>query len=183
MSIPENICVYCGSSNRSVSRFGDMAYRLGTLIARHGSRLIYGGGGVGLMRRVAEGCIEAGGEVTGIIPRHLHDRELACEVVQDLLVVDTMHERKMLMASRADAFIALPGGFGTLDELFEILTWRQLGLHAKPVILIDYDGYWGPLREMIARMLAEHFVSEPQAQTLTVVATVEEAMAALNGVD
>jgi hypothetical protein len=153
-----------------------MAFTLGRLLGQRGIRLIYGGGGVWLMGRVAAGCLEAGGQVTGIIPRHLHERELAHRGVQELVLVDTMHERKMLMASRSDAFIVLPGGFGTLDEMFEILTWRQLGLHAKPIVLVDHRGYWAPLREMIAHMIEENFVAPVHAAALTVVDSAEAAL-------
>jgi uncharacterized protein (TIGR00730 family) len=179
MTQAESICVYCGSSVRAAPHYMNMAYDLGRMLGERGIQLVYGGGGIGLMGRAADGCLDAGGQVTGIIPRHLHDRELAHHSVQDLILVDTMHERKMLMASRSDGFIVLPGGFGTLDEMFEILTWRQLGLHAKPVVLIDHAGYWAPLKTLVEQIVRENFASPEQAAYLTIVDDPEAALAAL----
>jgi uncharacterized protein (TIGR00730 family) len=160
MAKVRSLCVYCGSSNKVPAKYLETAFALGRLMGQAGLELVYGGGRVGLMGRVADGVLVEGGRVTGIIPRHLHDREVAHDKVSELIIVDSMHERKQLMAERADAFAILPGGYGTLDEMFEIVTWRQLGLHDKPIILIDLDGYWQPLEAMIDRMVAEGFSTQ-----------------------
>jgi uncharacterized protein (TIGR00730 family) len=128
-------------------------------MARARIRLIYGGGGIGLMGRVAEGVMAGGGRVTGIMPRHLFEREIGDCRIDEMIVVESMHERKMAMADRADGFVVLPGGFGTLDEFFEIVTWRQLGLHDKPIILVDLGDYWAPIEAMTARILVEGFAA------------------------
>jgi uncharacterized protein (TIGR00730 family) len=141
----ERICVYCGSSMGERPGHAALARQVGQLIARRGLGLVYGGGRVGLMGVLADAVLEAGGEVVGVIPQRLIDAEVAHTGLTRLDVVATMHERKARMESLSDAFIALPGGFGTLDELFEILTWAQLGLHGKPCGLLDTDGYYAPL--------------------------------------
>jgi uncharacterized protein (TIGR00730 family) len=137
--------VYCGSSPGDRPDYADLARDLGRTLAARGLGLVYGGGHVGLMGTLADAVLAAGGEVTGIIPQRLVDAEVAHHGLTSLEIVGSMHERKARMAELADAFIALPGGFGTLDELFEILTWAQLGLHGKPCGLIDFDGYYAPL--------------------------------------
>ena len=139
------ICVFCGSSPGSTAAFADLATRVGQTLAARGIGLVYGGASVGLMGQMAAAALSAGGEVIGVIPQALVDMEVAHTGLSDLRVVGTMHERKALMADLADAFIALPGGIGTLDELFEILTWSQLGLHNKPTGLLELDGYFAPL--------------------------------------
>ncbi len=176
-----SLCVYCGSSNRVARPYLEAAFALGRLIGHAGIELIYGGGRIGLMGRAADGAIMEGGRVVGIIPRHLHEAEVAHDRISELVVVDSMHERKQLMAERADAFAVLPGGFGTLDELFEILTWRQLGLHDKPIVMIDLDGYWRPLAALIDRMAAEGFVSAANVQLLHWVERIEDVLPALSG--
>ncbi|HZY83935.1 MAG TPA: TIGR00730 family Rossman fold protein, partial [Gemmataceae bacterium] len=133
----KRVCVFCGSSSGTRPEYAAAARRFGAALAGRGLGLVYGGGHVGLMGALADAVLAAGGEVVGVIPQALVDRELAHGGLTELLVVNTMHERKALMADRADAFAALPGGFGTADELFEILTWAQLGLHAKPVGLLN----------------------------------------------
>jgi uncharacterized protein (TIGR00730 family) len=139
------VCVFCGSSPGTSQAFTELAARLGQLLAAQGLGLVYGGASVGLMGRLAGAALAAGGEVIGVIPQSLVDMEVAHTSLADLRIVATMHERKSLMADLADAFIALPGGMGTLDELFEVLTWAQLGLHAKPTGLLNPDDYFGPL--------------------------------------
>ena len=139
------VCVFCGSSTGNRPQYADAAKRLGAAIARQGLELVYGAGHVGLMGILADAALAAGGRVVGVIPRSLVDRELAHTGLSELLVVESMHERKALMAERSQAFIALPGGYGTLDELFEILTWAQLGLHSKPVGLVNVADYFDPL--------------------------------------
>jgi hypothetical protein len=139
------VCVFCGSSPGASPAFGELAARLGRELAAQRLGLVYGGASVGLMGRMADAALAAGGEVIGVIPQSLVDMEVAHADLADLRVVKTMHERKALMADLADAFIALPGGMGTLDELFEVLTWAQLGLHTKPIGLLDLHGYFQPL--------------------------------------
>ncbi|HLZ67180.1 MAG TPA: TIGR00730 family Rossman fold protein [Aliidongia sp.] len=180
MASIKSVCVYCGSSNRVDSRFLNAATEFGRLMGEAGLELIYGGGRVGLMGRVADGVLAAGGRVVGIIPRHLHEREVAHATVSELLIVETMHERKQLMAERADAFVVLPGGYGTLDEMFEIITWRQLGLHDKPLVLADLFGYWAPLASLLDTIIATGF-ARPECRnlyhTVTSVADILPALA------
>ncbi len=152
MSKIQNICVYCGSSSGTDSRFGQAADALGAAMARAGVGLVFGGGEDGLMGRLAHAVLDHGGRVTGIIPTFLIKREHALKEAQELIVVDNMHQRKQLMFERADAFIALPGGIGTLEELVEQLTWAQLQRHVKPVLIADIAGFWRPLLSLIAHM-------------------------------
>jgi uncharacterized protein (TIGR00730 family) len=160
MSMVRNVCVYCGSSTGNDPRFGDAADRLGVLIAAAGIGLVFGGGDAGLMGRVARSALASGGRVTGIIPKFLVKRENAVLNAQELIVVDDMHQRKQLMFDRADAFVALPGGLGTLEELVEQLTWVQLARHRKPVLLADIGGFWRPLLALIAHMHNLGFLRE-----------------------
>ncbi|GAB3672285.1 LOG family protein [Salinisphaera aquimarina] len=154
-----SICVYCGSRDgaRPVYRAGAAA--LGTALASAGVRLVYGGARVGLMGVIADAALAAGGEVYGVIPRSMTERELAHPNLTELNVVETMHQRKLAMIDAADGFIAMPGGFGTLEELFEVLTWHQLGWHDKPCGLLDVDGFYAPLAACMQHMLAEDFVA------------------------
>lgn len=152
------ICLYCGSSSGKDPAYREAAANLGRFLAREKIRLVYGGGRVGLMGAAADACMAAGGEVIGIIPDFLLRHEVGHTGVSDLQVVDTMHERKMRMAELADAFCVLPGGLGTLEELFEVLTWRQLGLHDKPIILLDVANYWEPLVQLLQRQAEEGFM-------------------------
>lgn len=179
MSLPSSICVYCGSSADVAQSYKDAAVHLGRVAGERGIEIIYGGGRVGLMGRVADGVLAAGGSVVGIIPRHLHDREVAHPGVSELLVVDTMHERKQLMAEQADAFVVLPGGYGTLDEMFEIITWRQLGLHDKPLVLVDLFGYWAPLAELLDTIIDTGFAQPECRQLYRTVTSVAEILPAL----
>jgi len=146
------VCVYCGSSSGSEA-FAGVAVDLGTAMAGEGIGLVYGGGDVGLMGILADAVLANGGEVTGVIPASLVDAEVAHHGLTELVVVGSMHERKARMAELADAFVTLPGGFGTLDETFEVLTWNQLGLLAKPLVFLDVDGFWTPLFDQIGRMI------------------------------
>lgn len=173
------VCVYCGSSGRAPLQHLEAAYRLGGLIAAAGMRVVFGGGGVGLMGRLADGVLTEGGRIMGVIPRHLHELEVAHPGVTDLLIVETLHERKQAMAERADAFVILPGGFGTLDETFEIVTWRQLGLHDKPIVLADLAGYWQPLRGMIRRIVDERFAATGEGELFVCVDNVDLIIPAL----
>ncbi|MEM9038103.1 MAG: TIGR00730 family Rossman fold protein [Actinomycetota bacterium] len=155
-----SLCVYCGSSPGHDPVYVETARALGRHLAERSVRMVYGGGAVGLMGRTADAVMAAGGEVTGIIPVGLFSREIAHQGLTELVEVDTMHTRKREMFDRADAFIALPGGLGTLEELAEILTWSQLGVHNKPVGVLDVDGYWQPFFDLLDRAVAEGFMKE-----------------------
>lgn len=162
----KSICVYCGSNSGGKPAYAERATALGTRIARENLALVYGGGNVGLMGIVADAVLDAGGEVVGVIPQQLVDWEVAHRGVTRLEVVGSMHERKARMFDLSDAFVALPGGFGTLDEMFEMLTWRQLGLGAKPCAFLDVDDFYDPLLAMIDRMVAERFLHAEQRDDL-----------------
>lgn len=164
----QRICVYCGSSPGDRPGYAALARRVGRTIATHGMGVVYGGGHVGLMGVVANAALEAGGEVIGVIPRRLVEAEVAHRGLTTLEVVESMHERKARMAELSDAFVALPGGFGTLDELFEILTWAQLGLHGKPCGLIDYEAYFTPLVAWADAAMAAGFVRPAHRRLLMV---------------
>jgi len=152
------ICVYCGSGPGTNPRFVEAAIALGKALAENGIRLVYGGGSIGLMGAVATSVLDHGGNVTGIIPDFLTTRENALKRVQEMIVTPDMHERKRLMFERSDAFVALPGGIGTLEELVEQMTWQQLGRHTKPVLLANIDGFWEPLLALFAHMRATEFI-------------------------
>jgi uncharacterized protein (TIGR00730 family) len=152
------VCVYCGSGPGTNPRFIEAAVALGKVLAENAIRLVYGGGSIGLMGAVATSVLDHGGVVTGIIPDFLTSREHALKRVQEMIVTPDMHERKRLMFERSDAFVALPGGVGTLEELVEQLTWQQLGRHSKPVLLANIDGFWEPLLALLAHMRATEFI-------------------------
>jgi len=158
MNTIRTICVYCGSGPGTNPRFIESAIALGKTLAENGIRLVYGGGSIGLMGAVATSVLHHGGCVTGIIPDFLTARENALKRVQEMIVTPDMHERKRLMFERSDAFVALPGGVGTLEELVEQLTWQQLGRHTKPVLLANIDGFWEPLLALLAHMRATEFI-------------------------
>jgi hypothetical protein len=162
------ICVFCGASSGRRPVYAEAARGFGSALAARGLGLVYGGGRVGLMGAVADGALAAGGEVAGVIPQALVERELAHGGLTDLHVVGSLHERKALMADLADAFVALPGGFGTLDELMEQLTWSQLGLHTKPVGLLDVEGFWHPLIALARHATDEGFVRESDLGAIAV---------------
>jgi hypothetical protein len=172
------VCVYCGSSSGARPHYAAAAKHTGTLLGARGIGLVFGGGGVGLMGIVADAALAAGAEVIGVIPNALAAKEVAHRKLTDLRVVGSMHERKAVMADLADAFIALPGGMGTLDELFEILTWAQLGLHEKPAGLLDVEGYFRPLVTFLDHAVTEGFVREPHRRLLTVADTPEALLEA-----
>ncbi|MDZ7732835.1 MAG: TIGR00730 family Rossman fold protein [Acidimicrobiia bacterium] len=159
------LCVFCGSKHGAQMAYTAAARKLGTVLADRGIGLVYGGGDVGLMGEVAESALGAGGEVVGVIPRFMVDREVANHAVTELVVVESMHERKAEMTRRADAFLALPGGWGTLEELFEVTTWAQLGLHHKPVGILDVGGFFDPLVSFLDRATDEGFI-KPQHRRL-----------------
>ncbi|MFP2932723.1 TIGR00730 family Rossman fold protein [Pyxidicoccus sp. 3LG] len=158
-----SICVFCGSRPGARPEYLEAARSLGAELARRGLTLVYGGASVGLMGALADSASAAGGKVVGVLPGFMREKELAHKGISELLPVGSMHERKALMAERSDAIIALPGGFGTLDELFEIVTWAQLGLHRKPMGLLDTRGFYQPLLAMARHMAAEGFVPAEQA--------------------
>jgi len=158
MNTIRTVCVYCGSGPGTNPRFVEAAIAFGKTLAENGIRLVYGGGSIGLMGAVAKAVLDHGGAVTGIIPEFLTVRENALKHVQKLIVTPDMHERKRLMFEHSDAFVALPGGIGTLEELVEQLTWQQLGRHTKPVLLANIDGFWEPLLALLAHMRETEFI-------------------------
>jgi uncharacterized protein (TIGR00730 family) len=162
------VCVFCGASSGRLPEYAEAARAFGAAAAARGLGIVYGGGRVGLMGAVADGALSAGGEAIGVIPQELVDRELAHPALTQLHIVGSLHERKALMADFSDAFVALPGGFGTLDELMEQLTWSQLGLHAKPVGLLDVEDYWRPLIAFARHATEEGFVREADLASIAV---------------
>ncbi len=173
------ICVYCGSSPGVDPRHREAARLLGETIARENFGLVYGGGELGLMGEVARAVLAGGGIVTGIIPDFLQQRERVLGEAQELIVVPDMHTRKRLMFERADAFVALPGGIGTLEELVEQMTWAQLGQHTKPIVVVDIAGFWRPLLALLDHMRVEGFIRESDKATLIVVDRVEDVLPAV----
>ena len=174
-----SVCVYCGSRDGAQPAYATAADDLGRALADAGLRLVYGAGDVGLMGRVARATAAAGGDTFGVIPTHLLDREVGKRDLTTFVVTETMHERKKVMFMNADAVIVLPGGAGSLDEFFEVLTWRQLGLHAKPILLLNIEGYWDPLVALIDHIIAQGFADADIRDYVTVVPTVAAALAAL----
>lgn len=158
----KRLCVFCGSSHGTNPAYAEAAKGLGAEFARRGIELVYGGGNVGLMGVVADAVLAAGGRAIGVIPEALMAKELGHRGVQDLRVVKTMHERKAMMAELADGFIAMPGGIGTFEEFFEILTWAQLGFHAKPCALLNVNGFYDPLLQLVDHSIEEGFVKAKQ---------------------
>ena len=168
MKQPLSVCVYCGSRPGADPGFAEVARQVGQWIGANRGQLVYGGGNKGLMGVVADATLEAGGRVVGVIPKALVDREFAKLDCTELHVVDTMHDRKRMMAERADAFLALPGGIGTFEELFEVWTWRQLGYHDKPIGLLDAGGYFAPLLVFLRSSVGHGFMNEWQMGLLRV---------------
>jgi uncharacterized protein (TIGR00730 family) len=167
------VCVFCGASSGRLPDYAEAARAFGAAAAAHGLGIVYGGGRVGLMGAVADAALAGGGEVIGVIPQELVDRELAHGGLSELRVVGSLHERKALMAELSDGFVALPGGFGTLDELLEQLTWSQLGLHEKPIGLLDVEEYWRPLIALARHATEEGFVRESDLGAIAVGADAE----------
>ena len=164
----KSVLVFCGASPGRRPEYADAGRQFGRLIAERGLQIVYGGASVGMMGAVADGALEAGGTVIGVIPRGLLEHEIAHTGITELRVVETMHERKALMAELSDAVAALPGGSGTLDELFELFTWSQLGLHDKPIGLLDVADYWQPLLRFLEHAVVERFLPAPHLETLLV---------------
>jgi uncharacterized protein (TIGR00730 family) len=179
MATVKRLCVYCGSAEGRLPDYRAAADELGRSLAGAGIELVYGGGRIGLMGRVADAVLAGDGRVTGIIPAHLHDKEVGHHGISDLRVVGSMHERKQLMFEMSDAFAVLPGGLGTLDEFFEIITWKQLSLHDKPVIVLDVAGYWAPLLALIDHAIEGGFAPLRGRGFFTVVEDIAALMQAL----
>jgi uncharacterized protein (TIGR00730 family) len=174
-----SVCVFCGSRHGLDPRFRALARDFGRLAGQAGVTLIYGGGHVGLMGAAADAALAAGGRVVGLIPARLLEREVGHRTISELIVTRDMFERKQQMIERADAFVVLPGGLGTLDELLEVITLRQLGYHDKPILIVDCDGYWDPFVAMVERVVAQAF-AEPDVRALfEVTAGVEDTLARL----
>jgi uncharacterized protein (TIGR00730 family) len=171
--------VFCGSSLGTDPRHHALAVELGTALAGAGTTLVYGGGAVGLMGTVADAVLAAGGEVVGVLPKGLFGREVAHAGATELIEVATMHERKALMYERAAGFVGLPGGYGTLEEVAEVTTWSQLGIHAKPVVLLDAGGFWDGLLALFDRMVADGFLKQANRSLVSRATTVDDALALL----
>ncbi len=183
MSKITSVCVYCGSSNTSNPAFNAPTAELGSELAKNGLTLVYGGGSPGLMGIVADSCLKAGGKVIGIIPDHILKLEVRHQELTELHIVENMHIRKQMMAQRADAFVIMPGGLGTLDETFEILTWKYLGIHDRPVIIANIDGYWNPFLDLINHMERHQFVRDEHIGTFVVANSVGDVMDILRKTD
>lgn len=176
----KSVCVYCGASNRAAQVYKDAAVNLGKILADHDVRLVYGGGQVGLMGQIANSVMKNNGKVTGFITQHLHEFERGHTGITNLFVVDSMHERKRLMFEETDAIAVLPGGFGSLDEICEIITWAQLKLHNKPIVFVDINKYWSPLFDtFVNHMIEESFVRPEHRQLYDIVDRVEDVLPSL----
>jgi uncharacterized protein (TIGR00730 family) len=175
----KSVCVYCGTGSKVDEVYKMAARALGELLAREGVRLVYGGGKTGLMGEIAQACFAAKGDVVGIIPEHVQDKEIKNTDVTEIFVVDSMHTRKRMMVDKSEAFVILPGGFGTLDETFEILTWKYMGLHDKPVVFVNVKGYYDPLLKMVDHMVNEGFTPFWQRNLFQVVDDVGEVLSAI----
>lgn len=181
MSLIKSICVYCGSAAGNSPQFLKTAQEFGHQLGRRKLRLVYGGGRVGLMGAVADSVIAGGGRVVGIIPEHLQEAEVGHNGLTELRVVDNMHTRKRTMFDLSDAFVVLPGGFGTLDETFEIITWRQLGLHDKPIVLLNAHDYWDPFLDLIDHVIGNGFARPSARQYFSVVGSIGRLFDLLEG--
>ena len=175
-----SVCVYCGSANRVADPFKQVARAIGHALAEKRKRVVYGGGRVGLMGIVADSALAAGGEVIGVIPEHIQNREVQHTGLTELHVVENMHTRKRIMVERSDAFLVLPGGLGTLDETFEVLTWKQLQLHTKPIVIYNAEGYWDQLIELIRQLVTTGFAQPSNLELFTVVDNIDAMFAAFD---
>ena len=173
------VCVYLGSSSRCEDIHKTTAHAFGQLMAKAGMTLVYGGGRVGLMGILADSVLEAGGKVIGIIPEHISKREVQHRELTELHVVDSMHTRKQMMVSKSDAFVVLPGGIGTLDELCEVMTWKQLGIHDKPIVIANVQGYWTPFLQMIDSVIAGKFMRDEDRRLITEVTDIADVIKTL----
>jgi len=174
-----SVCVFCGSRNGASPAYAKAAHEVGAAIASQGWRLVYGAGDVGLMGAVANATQAAGGDTFGVIPVHLMNREVGKRDLSRFVVTENMHERKKVMFMNSDAMVVLPGGVGSLDEFFEVLTWRQLGLHEKPIYLLNTEGYWDKLIQLVDHAIAEEFADRSLRKIISVVGAVPDLMAAL----
>jgi uncharacterized protein (TIGR00730 family) len=174
------MCVFCGASPGNDPAYAEAGRELGVLMAQRGIRLVFGGGHVGMMGLIADSVLEAGGKAVGVIPEHLLEREVGHDKLTELHVVDTMHSRKQKMFELSDAFAVLPGGIGTLDETFEILTWRQLKLHDKPVVLLSVGGYWRPFQDLVSAIVNAEFASSDIARLFEVAASPRDLFTVLD---
>ncbi|MCT2538681.1 LOG family protein [Sedimentimonas flavescens] len=179
MSHQPSICVFCGSRTGNRPAYAEAARATGTMLATRGWRLVYGAGDVGLMGEVARAAQQAGGATFGVIPIHLFQREVGKRDLSTFIVTENMHERKKVMFMNSDAIVVLPGGAGSLDELFEVLTWRQIGLHEKPILILNTDGYWNPIKTAIEHMIGEGFADRSLAEMLIWVEDVSALESAL----
>ncbi len=175
----QSVCVYCGTGTKVDQTYKDAASSLGKILAAEKVRLVYGGGRMGLMGLVSEAAFKAGGEVYGIIPEYVQDKEIKNTDVTELIVVDSMHTRNRMMVDKSDAFAVLPGGFGTLDETFEILTWKYLGMHDKPVVFVNINNFYNPLLAMVDHMVNVGFTPFWQRNLFQVVDRAEDVLPAL----
>jgi len=175
----KSVCVFCGASNNVPQHFLDIGAEFGKLLAQNGVRLVYGGGDCGVMGAVANATMKADGQVTGVFPISLRNIENEHQSLSEIIIVNTMHERKMGMFERSDAFVVFPGGFGTMDEMFEILTWHQLRLHEKPVIIFNYKGYWDPLIGLMKNIVDIGFAKREVDGFYQVVTEVEDILKVL----
>lgn len=173
------VCVFCGSSVGAHPEYARAARDVGTLLAKESVGLVYGGARTGLMGEIADAVLRAGGEVIGVIPEHLQAREIAHTGLSELRIVETMHERKAMMADLADAFIGLPGGLGTLEEFFEVATWNQLGIHAKPTVLLNVRGYYDLLERFLGHAVAEGFLREEHGALISITSELSTLVEAL----
>jgi uncharacterized protein (TIGR00730 family) len=176
---PSSICVYCGARFGTNPAARDLAAGLGKLLSAHDITLVYGGGGVGLMGILANSVLDTGGRAVGIIPRFLLEREAGHPDLHETVVVETMHERKLQMFERAEAFVILPGGIGTLEEFFEVLSWRTLGLHTKPIVILDLDGYWQPLEILLRGVVDGGFAAPTHLDHVAFVSRLDDLLPAL----
>lgn len=177
--IPSSICVFCGARFGTDPEAREVAQQLGELLARESIALVYGGGGVGLMGLVANAALRGGGRAVGVIPRFLLQREAGHPALSETVVVETMHERKLEMFERSDAFVVLPGGIGTLEEFFEVLSWRTLGLHTKPIVIIDQGGYWQPLAALLRGVVEGGFAERTHLDHVAFVSDLKDVLPAI----
>jgi hypothetical protein len=176
---PKTLCVFCGSQVGNDKLYTQAAERLGKLMAEKRVRLVYGGGGIGLMGVLARSVLQAGGQAVGVVPGFLRALEVQQQGLTELIVTETMHERKFLMYDMADAFAVLPGGIGTLEEITELVSWRHLGVHVKPIVLIDVANYWKPYVSLIEHAVAEGFAAEAVRRDFSLVERVEDVLSAV----
>ena len=176
MQTPKNICVYCASSSKADACYYNAARELGTLMGERGITLVTGGGGQGLMRSIEDGALESGGKAVGVIPQFMVEQNWHHPALSELMITKDMHERKQTMAQLSDAIIALPGGCGTMEELCEIITWKQLGLYLKPIVILNINGYYNHLIKQLEQAIDEHFMGEIHGEIWSVATTPEEAL-------